>query len=400
MADTILVVDDSITVRTAARWVAESDDFRVLEAASLQEASNLLSTEMPSTILLDYQLPDGAGVDFCRNIRANSDFDALRVIILYGEAHPFDPADAHAAGANGVLKKPFRSQTLLDVLQGKLADTPQAQPAATPQAAAGMEAAMHQASDHEEDIIFAAADTGAQTPPGAPPPPTAQPSISAATALPRPPTSGLSKLPPMPGSGVHRIPPPGGQQVSVAGRGVMPRSPSGAHRPLNLDEIREPSGARRIPAAQAPSPQDSEPAAPTQDAAALQQATEAETGPVPIVGTRRNEPTAEVNVLSRKEIKEDETVREDAPIPPEAVPTVYQVSEDELRALVEERTKAIVEEVLPNIARQALAHLLRTELNEQIVRMGVTRRVSQFLDNDLPAYAQQAIDRRMKQNEG
>lgn len=386
MAETILIVEDSVTVRTVTRWVAESAGLRVLEAATLQEASDLLSTEIPSTIILDYHLPDGAGVDFCRNIRANADFDNVRVIILHGEAYPFDPASASEAGATGTLKKPFRSQTLLDVLSGQVEEAV----APTPPAAT-MEDAMSQASAaaaEDDEIVFSAADEvssarRAPAPPGAPP---------SAPSRPRPPQqSGLSKLPPMPGSGVHRLPPPGGQAVTVAGRGTRPRSPSGAHRTISDDMVD--SGARRMPEAREPEPK-APPAAPAA------RAPEADTGPMPTIGERRNQPTAEVNVLDGREIEEDAAVRADAPKPPEAQAAVYQVTEAQLRELVEERTKAIVEEALPQIARQALAQLLRTELNEQIVRLGVTRRVSQFLDSDLPNYAQQAIERRLKQNDG
>lgn len=400
MAETILVVEDSVTVRTVTRWVAESAGLRVLEAASLQEASDLLSTESPSTILLDYHLPDGAGVDFCRNIRANSDFDSVRVILVHGEAHPFDPADASAAGATGTLKKPFRSQTLLDVLSGQVDEPIAAAPAeqVTEQAPAAppepptppsMEDAMRQASEKEEA-------GAAATPSGMPAPPQ---TASAASRLPRPRQSGLSKLPPMPGSGVHRLPPPGGQPVTVAGRGTTPRSPTGAHRAITDDLVE--STARRMtsngsqPALPIEAVEEKQPAA-----APAPSAYEADTGPVQTISARRNQDTAEVNVLDEREIRDEHAARPEEPQAPEAKTAIYQVTEEQLRGLVEERTKAIVEEVLPQIARQALAQLLRTELNEQIVRLGVTRRVSQFLDNDLPNYAQQAIDRRLKQTEG
>lgn len=396
MAELILVVDDSVTVRTAARWVAESDGFRVLEAGSLQEARALLRTEHPQTILLDYHLPDGPGLDFCRELRDEPAHAVTRIVMLYGNAHPFELTDASAAGADGSMRKPFRSQPLLDILHGATPEQPAAPAEAPPEAppaapTADMEAAMSQASDDDEEINFIQAGQGDGAVPlgEAPPPPG-----SAASRLPRPPSqSGVSKLPPVPGSGVHRLPPPGGQAVTIAGRGAMPRSPSGAHRTIGDQDIRELSGARRVPA---PPPEPE--AAPVQAPAAQDHTQEAETGPVPVVGSRRNEPTAEVNVLSSRDARdEDAAVREAAPEPPAA--RVYQVSEQDLRAIVEERAQALAKEMLPEIARQALAQLLRTELNEQIIRMGVTRRVAQFLDNDLPTYAKQAVDRRLDQND-
>lgn len=381
MADTILVIDDSVTVRTAVRWVAESAGHHVVEAASLQEARAMLSNEQPDTILLDYKLPDGSGIDFCGELRQNPSLVARRILIMHGDAHPFDPEDARAARASGALRKPFRSQTLLDLLDQRTQDVtvetssvPATPPAAPPP------------PSDDRDTIFAEADIVEEASP-APPAPVPSRAPAARTR------SGAFRTPPMPGSGLHRLPPPGGQPVTIAGRGTMPRSPSGAFRAVDAE----------VPDTEETAPQETL-AQETQDAASQQSPVQPRAHDLPPQTqqpTGRNEPTAEVNVLDDKDLEEETTQQEEAPA------TAASSDDAQLRAqierivseVIEERLQAIVEEELPNIARRALAGLLRTELNEQIVRLGVTRRVQQFLDTDLPNYAQRAVDQRLDRNE-
>lgn len=369
MADTILVIDDSVTVRTAVRWVAESAGHRVLEAESLQAARSVVDNTPPDTFLIDYHLPDGKGVDYCAELRKDPRFSGSKILILHGDAHPFDPNDARDANANGALRKPFRSQALLDLLDQAQdvqatveTDAVQTPPPAAPPA-----------PSEDEDTIFADADIVEESSPAPTPPSPGRKPVRT--------RSGAYRTPPMPGSGLHRVAPPGGQKVSVAGRGTMPRSPSGAFRAVD-EQVPE---APAAPAA--PAPSERTPAAPPSAPAAQT--------------SSRNEPTAEVNVL------DDEDIETSGDTPTQSTHKTFQLNEQELRAqieeivgsVIEEKLEAIVEKELPQIARRALAGLLRTELNEQIVRLGVTRRVQQFLDNDLPNYAQRAVDRRLDQND-
>lgn len=376
MADTILVIDDSVTVRTAVRWVAESEGHHVVEAASLQEARSILANQQPDSILLDYHLPDGSGVDFCAELRQNPSLVSRRILIMHGDAHPFNADDARTARASGALRKPFRSQTLLDLLAES-----QDQATVETQAVAPPPVASPPPSD-DQDTIFADADIVEETPQAPAPPTPSRPAVRT--------RSGAFRTPPMPGSGLHRLPPPGGQPVTVAGRGTMPRSPSGAFRAVDAQVPDEQDTAPQDVAAQETTVQDE----------ALREAPRLQPAPDLTPQNSRNEPTAEVNVLDDEDIQEPS----DAQAPTAATSSV---DDQELRAhiervlgeVIEEKLQAIVEEELPNIARRALAGLLRTELNEQIVRLGVTRRVQQFLDNDLPNYAQRAVDQRLDRNE-
>lgn len=402
MSQTILIVDDSVTVRQVTRWVVESVGHTALEAGSLREAAQQLEASNPTTILVDYHLPDGAGVDFVRQLRSNAKYDGVRILVVHGEYHPFNPEDATQAGATAALKKPFRSQHLLDAIQLEVgtSDTAPVQTAdvvaAVAAPAVGLADAMSAASDAEEaaghterhQILSGARELGS----GLIPPPA--PNVSGAHrvsqgsgSIPLPPPapgqSGLHRVAPTTQSGLHRLPPP-------PGKPAVPRVPTGQHRTVTEESfanIRPPArtaeDAPRIPEP----PRVPAPPAPelprVQEAAAPQVTTTSRAAIVAqpqLVNARRDQVTAEVDPLRDKDLMSDAPAAEDKV----AIP-----------GITEEQLRQIIAEMLPPIARQALAGLLKAELNEQVIRMGVMKRVSQFLDEDLPRYAQQAIERRL-----
>lgn len=361
MSQTILIVDDSATVRQVTRWVLESEGHRALEASTLREAAQQLESNAVTTILVDYQLPDGPSVPWVQQLRSNARYDGLRVIVLHGNFHPFDADSAPAAGVTGLLKKPFRSQPLLDTLQlpvGSSETAPIATPIPTPAATSSVEDAMQAASAREEDLgytephhVLSGArelSSGLSAPPSAP-----QTSAN----------SGMHRAGATTQSGLHRLPPPPGRPT-VPG---VPRVPTGQMRTITEDSV------ANIRPPQRPTDVADVPPVPPPVARPVMVSQPQH------VTARREMVTTEVEPIPANELAAE------ASITPAA--TSSPISEEQLRQ--------IVAEMLPAIARQALAGLLKTELNEQVVRMGVMKRVSQFLDEDLPRYAQSAIERRL-----
>lgn len=390
MAKTILVVDDSVTIRTAVRWIVESEGHQLIEAASIAEAKQALADHDPDTVFIDYHLPDGSGLELCSELRNDGFHNQVTVFILFGDAHPFDKDQARMAQANGILRKPFNSTSLLELVEqaASAVATPAAPappaPAATPEIprapmppVGGMPRPPAPPVEELDATDFIEDDDVA---PPSPPRPTRRQSSK----------SGAFRTIPMPGSGLHRLPPPGGQPVTTAGSGVRPRSPSGRFAAISADvpsvqaedtPIPTTPAAPAAPAAVATGPD-------TADVAAAEPKAPIE---VPQTAVRQSDATAEVNVLDDSDIEDTGTLQ----VPASQADKVYTVTEAQLRELVDARTTAIVHELLPGIARKALASLLHTELNEQVIKLGVTKRVQKFLDHDLPAYAQGAVDKRL-----
>src|SRR6267142_1883733 len=107
MTDTVLILDDSLTVRMDLAEAFESSGFRPLSCATLAEAREALARESVSVAVLDVLLPDGDGVDLLREIRASPIASAITVLILSTEAEVKDRIRGLRTGADEYVGKPY-----------------------------------------------------------------------------------------------------------------------------------------------------------------------------------------------------------------------------------------------------------------------------------------------------
>jgi len=110
----ILLVDDHSVVREGLRALleAESDLEVVSEAASVEEAVRRAGLDEPDLVVMDVQLPDGSGVDACREIKSR--WPGIVVVMLSSFADSDALQRAVAAGASGYLLKRIRSRELVE----------------------------------------------------------------------------------------------------------------------------------------------------------------------------------------------------------------------------------------------------------------------------------------------
>ena len=113
----LLVVDDHEVVRQGLVSLLERrEHFQVVaEAGTAAEAVEMARKFEPDLVVMDVRLPDGSGIEACREIRA--EFPATRVVIL--TSYPDEEAvlSAIIAGASGYLLKQIRSRDLLSALE-------------------------------------------------------------------------------------------------------------------------------------------------------------------------------------------------------------------------------------------------------------------------------------------
>ncbi|HST48528.1 response regulator [Jatrophihabitans sp.] len=108
-----LLDDHEIVRRGIADLLSATDDMEVVgEAGTAAEALRRIPAVRPDVALLDGRLPDGSGIDVCRDIR--SSYPDIRCLILTS----YDDDDALfaavMAGASGYLLKEIRGSSLLD----------------------------------------------------------------------------------------------------------------------------------------------------------------------------------------------------------------------------------------------------------------------------------------------
>jgi two-component system response regulator DevR len=108
-----LVDDHEIVRRGISELLQEEPDIEVVgEAGTAQQAMKLIRATRPDVAVLDVRLPDGSGIDVCRDVRAAD--PALRCLILtaYDDEEALDAAII--AGAAGYVLKQVRASGLID----------------------------------------------------------------------------------------------------------------------------------------------------------------------------------------------------------------------------------------------------------------------------------------------
>jgi two-component system, NarL family, response regulator DevR len=113
----ILVVDDHEVVRQGlVALLGRRDEFQVVaEAGSLSEALAAARRFVPDMVVMDVRLPDGSGIEACREIR--SEYPDTKVVML--TSYPDEEAvlSAIIAGASGYLLKQVRGRDLVNALE-------------------------------------------------------------------------------------------------------------------------------------------------------------------------------------------------------------------------------------------------------------------------------------------
>ncbi len=113
----LLVVDDHEVVRQGlVALLDRREAFQVVaEAATVAEAIEQARRHQPDIVIMDVRLPDGSGIEACREIRA--ELPATRVVML--TSYPDEEAvlSAIVAGASGYLLKQIRARDLVAALE-------------------------------------------------------------------------------------------------------------------------------------------------------------------------------------------------------------------------------------------------------------------------------------------
>ena len=114
MATRVFLLDDHEVVRRGLRELLESeDDLEIVgEAGTAEEAYGRIPATSPDVAVLDVRLPDGDGIEVCREIRSRH--PRIACIMLTSVADDDAVYAAIMAGASGYLLKQVRGNELVD----------------------------------------------------------------------------------------------------------------------------------------------------------------------------------------------------------------------------------------------------------------------------------------------
>ncbi|MDX8394636.1 MAG: type II/IV secretion system protein [Mariprofundales bacterium] len=103
---TVLIVDDSKSIRRLLTFVLRADGFDVTEAGDGQEAWDILQNDPPDVTITDYEMPNMTGPELIRKIRETPAFDGMPAIMLTSRREEEDEVLGLESGADDYLGKP------------------------------------------------------------------------------------------------------------------------------------------------------------------------------------------------------------------------------------------------------------------------------------------------------
>ncbi len=114
---TILVVDDSATVRKLIAGKLEKSGHQVFCSSDGVEALERLQDLLPDLVLLDITMPRMDGYQVCRQIRGHETTANIPVVMISGKDGFFDKVRGRMAGTTGYITKPFGPETLMKAVE-------------------------------------------------------------------------------------------------------------------------------------------------------------------------------------------------------------------------------------------------------------------------------------------
>lgn len=106
----ILVCDDELQILRALKAILRESGYEVVATANAKEALEAAVLKRPDAAILDLVLPDGDGVDVCRQIR---EWSEMPILMLSAVGQEDAKVEALEAGADDYVEKPFSPRELL-----------------------------------------------------------------------------------------------------------------------------------------------------------------------------------------------------------------------------------------------------------------------------------------------
>ena len=113
MSHKILIIEDEPDIRKTLEYNISKEGYKVLCASSLSKGKEHINSSDFSLILLDLMLPDGSGLDLCREIKSDKDKSSTPIIILTAKDDEVDKVVGFELGADDYVTKPFSVRELI-----------------------------------------------------------------------------------------------------------------------------------------------------------------------------------------------------------------------------------------------------------------------------------------------
>ncbi|MGV8891581.1 MAG: response regulator [Burkholderiaceae bacterium] len=117
MAKTIMIVDDSASMRQVVGIALKGAGYTVLEGRDGRDALTKLTGQKVHLIISDVNMPNMDGISFVKAVKQLPAYKFTPIIMLTTESEESKKSEGQAAGAKAWVVKPFKPEQLLSAVQ-------------------------------------------------------------------------------------------------------------------------------------------------------------------------------------------------------------------------------------------------------------------------------------------
>lgn len=114
---TILIADDSATIRQMASFCLRQAGYEVVEAVDGMDALEKIKTQKINLLLTDLYMPHLDGIELAKQVRGMMQYRCMPILVLTTEAQAARKNEGQAAGVSGWFVKPFEPSQLIKVIK-------------------------------------------------------------------------------------------------------------------------------------------------------------------------------------------------------------------------------------------------------------------------------------------
>ena len=106
MSSKIMLIEDEQPIREMLRYSLEKQDYLVIEAESGQQAREILMTNRPDLLVVDWMMPGESGVDFVKRLKKDEILAEIPTMMLTARVEEMDKVKGLESGADDYMTKP------------------------------------------------------------------------------------------------------------------------------------------------------------------------------------------------------------------------------------------------------------------------------------------------------
>lgn len=117
MGKTIMIVDDAKSMRGLISMTLQSAGYEVVEACDGQDALDKIGGQKVNMVISDLNMPNMNGIELILHLKQDARYKFLPIVMLTTESEDAKKREGQMAGAKAWLVKPFKPDTVINVVK-------------------------------------------------------------------------------------------------------------------------------------------------------------------------------------------------------------------------------------------------------------------------------------------